>query len=192
MPEQAGRPIRIMVIIGSMRSGSYSRAAARFAAEYVTECGHQPLVFDPQRGQLAPADPAYHDDSLGNPDPHVQTLVKAARAADGFILASPVYHNSYSGLIKNMLDHLTIEDFYHKPVGLMAHGPNMAAVLALDHLRSVVRGLYGIAVPEQAVTVPADFSVGGNGGAAEPLLTSVAMQERIRSVVSSVLKLAGR
>jgi azobenzene reductase len=192
MPELAAHPTRIMVIIGSRRSGSYSRAAARFAAEYVADCGHQPLVFDPQREQLAPADPAYHHDSLGNPDPHVQTLVKAARAADGFILASPVYHNSYSGLIKNILDHLTIEDFYHKPVGLMAHGPNMAAVLALDHLRSVVRGLYGIAVPEQVVTVPSDFSAGGDGGAAEPSLTSVATQERIRSVVSSVLKLAGR
>jgi NAD(P)H-dependent FMN reductase len=189
MPDtDGGRPLRIMVIIGSNHPGSRTRAAARYAAGCVADAGHQAYALDPERQELPIADPVYHDDPLKNPDKRARALVIAARQADGFVLASPLYHNSFSGVIKNALDHLTIDEFYHKPVGLIVHGSNLTAVQACDQLRIVTRGLYGIAVPEQAVTVPEDFTLTDD----QWVLTDPAKQERIRSIVASVLKLARR
>jgi azobenzene reductase len=189
MPEtDAGRSLRIMAIIGSNLPNSRTRAAARFAAGCIVDAGHQAYALDPQRQELPIADPVYHENPLKNPDKRARALVMAARRADGFLLASPLYHNSFSGVIKNALDHLTIDEFCHKPVGLIVHGSNLTAVQACDQLRIVTRGLYGIAVPEQAVTVPSDFTlVDGTWQLTDPV-----KQERIRSVVASVLKFARR
>jgi len=73
------------------------------------------------------------------------------------VQATPVYHNSFSGALTNCLDHLSIAEFTYKPVGLMAHGYNISAVQACDHLRIVVGGLNGLALPVQVVTCHGDF-----------------------------------
>lgn len=183
------RPTRVMVVVGSVRAGSHTAAAARHVAARTKDLGHQAFVLDPARRPLPLADPEYHDDPGAHPDPNVRALVTAARLADAFVLASPVYHNSYSAVLKNVLDHLTIEHFHYKPVGLLAHGPKLTAVGVCDHLRVVVRGLYGLCVPEQAVTTPQDFTADADG---TPVLTGAAMRQRLDGLVTAVLKAARR
>jgi azobenzene reductase len=183
------RPLRIMIIAGSVRAASHTRAVADFAAEHVIETGNEALVWDPRKLPLPIADPDYHDDPLRHPNPTVRALITSARRADGFILATPIYHNSYSGVLKNALDNLTIEEFADKPVGLLSHGPKLTAVQACDHLRIVVRGLYGLCVASQAVTTPANFGGSPSGGIE---LTDDAMRTRISGMVDAVLKLARR
>ena len=183
------RPLRIMVIVGSVRAGSRTRAAAGYAAAHVIETGNEALVWDPHKLPLPIADPDYHDDPLRHPNPTVRAFVTSARRADGFILTTPVYHNSYSGVLKNALDNLTIEEFADKPVGLLSHGPKLTAIQACDQLRIVVRGLYGLCVANQAVTTPPDFD-GSPSGPME--LTDGAMRTRISGMVDAVLKLARR
>lgn len=77
-------------------------------------------------------------------------------AADAFVLGSPLYHNSYSGALKNALDYLGIKHFRKRPVGLASHGG--ASSQAVDHLRIVVRGVLGIAITTQVCTADADFA----------------------------------
>jgi NAD(P)H-dependent FMN reductase len=79
-----------------------------------------------------------------------------AEAADAYLLASPVYHNSYSGVLKNALDHLMLRDVRYRPVALASHGGR--STQAVDPLRIVVRGLLGIAIPTQVCTQEADFA----------------------------------
>jgi NAD(P)H-dependent FMN reductase len=58
--------------------------------------------------------------------------------------------------LKNALDHLTIPCFHLKPVGLASHGGNRGTQ-AVDHLRIVVRGLLGVAIPTQVCTGADDY-----------------------------------
>jgi FMN reductase len=81
-------------------------------------------------------------------------LVDALRRADGVIIASPGYHGSVSGLVKNALDY--VEDLREddnpylsgRAVGCVttAYGWQ-AAVTTLQTLRSIVHALRGWPTP---------------------------------------------
>ncbi len=77
--------------------------------------------------------------------------------------SSPVYHNSYSGVLKNTLDHLDIPHFRNKAVGLVSHGGD-GSTQPVDHLRVVVRGLNGIATPTNVCTRKDDYGQDGHRG----------------------------
>ena len=88
-----------------------------------------------------------------------QALIKALRQADGIIIASPGYHGTISGLIKNALDY--VEDmakderayFEGRSVGLIAVAAGWQATgSTLATLRSITHALRGWPTP-MAVTV---------------------------------------
>ena len=110
-----------------------------------------------------------------------------AESCDAFVLASPIYHNSYSGVLKNALDHLAIAQFYYKPVGLLSHGGNRSSQ-AVDHLRIVVRGLLGFATTTHVCTANADYRKTDDGNyelEAEEILS------RIERFTTELIMLAG-
>jgi FMN reductase len=81
-------------------------------------------------------------------------LVEAVRAADGVIVASPGYHGSISGLVKNAIDYLeeTAKDervyLDGVPVGLIATAYGWQATgSTLATLRSIVHALRGWPTP---------------------------------------------
>ncbi len=86
--------------------------------------------------------------------PEAQELVDAIRAADGLIIASPGYHGSVSGMVKNAIDYVekTAKDsrpyLTDLPVGLIAlAGGHQAAVSTLAMLRTIVHALRGWPTP---------------------------------------------
>jgi FMN reductase len=83
-----------------------------------------------------------------------RALVDAVRAADGLIIASPGYHGSISGLVKNAIDYLeeTAKDarvyLEGVPVGLIATAYGWQATgSTLATLRSIVHALRGWPTP---------------------------------------------
>jgi FMN reductase len=93
-------------------------------------------------------------------------MVAAVREADGLIIASPGYHGSISGLVKNALDYF--EDlstdarpyFHGRPVGLIATAyGHQAAMSTLLTLRSITHALRGWPTPIGAAirTTPETF-----------------------------------
>ncbi|WP_242140465.1 NADPH-dependent FMN reductase [Sphingomonas sp. TREG-RG-20F-R18-01] len=81
-------------------------------------------------------------------------LVDAVRAADGLIFASPGYHGSVSGLVKNGIDYIeeTASDartyLDGLPVGLIVTAYGWQAIgSTLATLRSIVHGLRGWPTP---------------------------------------------
>jgi NAD(P)H-dependent FMN reductase len=76
------------------------------------------------------------------------------RAADGIILATPEYHGSFSGVLKNAIDLMGFEEFEGKMLGLVGvSGGRMGAFDALNTLRNVGRALHAWVVPQQ-VSLP--------------------------------------
>jgi len=147
----------ILLISGSVQAGSRTLAAVTAAACVLEQRGLRTRVWDLAQSPLPIADPRYYECPADHPDLRVRELVEAAAAASGFVLASPLYHNAYCGALKNCLDHLSIEQFASKPVGLISFGGTLTAIQVCDQLQIVVRGLYGLALPVQVVTVPDDF-----------------------------------
>jgi NAD(P)H-dependent FMN reductase len=66
------------------------------------------------------------------------------------LLGTPVYHGSYSGVLKNALDHCGFDEFENTTLGLLAVAGGGFPVTALDHLRSVCRALNAWVLPHQA------------------------------------------
>jgi azobenzene reductase len=155
--------MNVLVLSGSPRPMSRTLLVAALLAQMLRREGARTTLWDLATRPVPVTDPDYHADPAANPDPVVRELVGRAEAADAFLLASPVYHNSFSGVLKNALDNLSIKQFEYKPVGLVAFGGSLAAVQVCDQLRSVVRGLRGLSVPTQLVAVNADFGTGDGG-----------------------------
>lgn len=87
-------------------------------------------------------------------DPDVAAFIAALRSADGIIIGSPGYHGTFSGLVKNALDHVELmarDDrpyFHGLPVGHIATAAGwQAAVATLVGLRSITHALRGWPTP---------------------------------------------
>ena len=149
-------PTNVLVLAGSPRPVSYTRSLARCIGRALDQRGAQVHLFDLYETPLPPLDPTLRRQRPDHPDPGVVELYRRAEEADAYVLASPTYHNSYSGVLKNAIDWLTIRDFRYRPVGLAAHSGR--ATLAVDHLRIVVRGVLGVAIPTQVCTHESDYN----------------------------------
>jgi NAD(P)H-dependent FMN reductase len=118
----------------------------------------------------------------------IKQLKQAAQSADAFVLGSPVYHNSYCGTLKTILDQLSSEQFEAKPVALVSTSGSTRSPQAVDHLRLVVRALHGIAIPTQVITTASDYAF---DGAAYQLISSQ-VQARIKALAEELLWVLGR
>jgi FMN reductase len=134
---------------GTTRSGSTSELALRFALRACERAGARTAVLVGRALQLPMYAPEQAERSEG-----ASELVSLLRQSHGIILASPGYHGSISGLIKNALDY--VEDmrgdaavyFDGRAVGCVAcaHGWQ-ATGSTLAALRSIVHAVRGWPTP---------------------------------------------
>ncbi|MET7990064.1 MULTISPECIES: NADPH-dependent FMN reductase [unclassified Amycolatopsis] len=150
--ERAGQ-LHVVGLGGTVRPGSSSEQSLRIALRHAQELGATTHAF---AGASLAQLPMYAPGGDGGAV--ARELVDHLRRADGVIIASPGYHGSMSGLVKNALDY--VEDMREDPlsyladraVGLVvaAHGWQ-AGVTTLGALRSVVHALRGWVTPYGAV-----------------------------------------
>jgi chromate reductase len=89
--------LAILGIAGSLRRGSYNRAALRAAQQLAPE-GARIDVFDLE------GVPPFNNDLLATPPARVVELKAAVRAADALLISSPEYNYSFPGVLKNAID----------------------------------------------------------------------------------------
>lgn len=150
---------------GTMTRNSSSERVLRGVLTGCEAAGARTLLFDGTALDL----PMY---GFGAPRTAKATaLIDGLRQAEGIVIASPGYHGTVSGLIKNALDY--VEDmakdarpyFEGRAVGLIAVAAGWQATgTTLATLRSIVHALRGWPTP-MAVTVNSMMPVFGETGA---------------------------
>ncbi len=160
----------IVGIGGTLRDGSSSEKALRIALAEAERQGAQTRLFAGQALDL----PAYDPAERTRPPAAVE-LIAALRAADGIIIATPSYHGSISGLIKNALDYT--EDlradariyFSDRAVGTIVCADGVQAMGAtLATLRAIVHALRGWPTPFAAVINSAQRPFATDGECSDP------------------------
>ncbi len=133
------KPVMILGIAGSLRRGSYNRAALRVAQQLV-----------PQNAQMEVFDldgiPPYNQDDEQNPPERVVLFKSRIRAADAILLATPEYNYSVPGVLKNAIDWASRpygdNVWIGKPVAVMgASVGTLGTARAQYHLRQSFVGL---------------------------------------------------
>ena len=99
--------------------------------------------------------------ALEDYDAATRASVATVAAADGVLLAAPVYRASFPGVLKNLLDLLPVEALRDKPVAVVAMGGSPHHYLAVDsHLRLVLAWFGAIALPNSVYLTGRDFAEG--------------------------------
>lgn len=100
-------------------------------------------------------------DPSSNSSKEVEQVAEAVAWADAFILASPDYHGSMSGTLKNFLDHF-FEEFAGKVFGYIV-ASHEKGLTVMDQMRTAVRQCYGWSLPYGvSVSGDQDFAPGGD------------------------------
>ncbi len=139
----------IVAIGGTVRPGSSTELALETAATAARAEGVEVVTFD---GAYLSGLPHYRGPDWKPSD--AEAMVEAVRRADGIILASPGYHGTVSGMVKNAIDY--IEELANdrrpylqgRPVGLIvtAFG-HQAANSGMTTLRTIAHSLRGWPTP---------------------------------------------
>jgi FMN reductase len=143
----------IVGVGGTTRVGSTSEAALRISLAAAERLGARTMLFAGEALALEAYDP-----SSSRRSARASALVAALRRADGVIIATPSYHGSISGLVKNAIDYT--EDLRDDPrpyldgraVGCIVCADGSQAMgSTLSALRSIVHALRGWPTPLAAV-----------------------------------------
>ncbi|WP_396612362.1 NADPH-dependent FMN reductase [Haloferax sp. S1W] len=134
----------VVAIVGSLRDHSYTRFALQYALDGAEAAGATTELVDLREFDLPPLNADF--DEQGDS----AELIRIVDEADAVLLGTPVYHGSYSGVLKNALDYCGFDEFGEKTVGVLAVAGGSFPVTALEHLRSVCRALNAWVLPHQA------------------------------------------
>ncbi|GAA3102838.1 NADPH-dependent FMN reductase [Streptomyces echinatus] len=141
------RPLRVAVIVGSVREGRLG-----------------PAVTDWFLGTAAEADPGLEFDVIdlaevdlplvmpgwgGTPSPEAAAALRDVSprlaGADAFVVVTPEYNHSFPAALKNLLDwHL--REWQAKPVGFVSYGGLGGGLRAVEQLRLVFAELHALTV----------------------------------------------
>lgn len=166
--------VTVVGIGGSVRSDSQSERALHAALSGAREAGAKVHAITGSSLVLP-----FYDPMVTERTDAARELVEALRRADGVILASPGYHGTVSGLVKNAVDY--VEDLRDderpyltgRAVGCIgiAYGWQ-ATVTTLQALRSVVHALRGWPTSLGAAVNSSETQIGPDGECADPKVTT--------------------
>jgi len=132
-------PIRVAIIVGSIREGRFGPTVAHWFAEQVTPRADMVVdVID-----LAEMDlPAAYPKTFGD---GVLAYLARLDAADAFVVVTPEYNHSFPAALKQAID-LGKREWQAKPVGFVSYGGMSGGLRAVEHLRQVFAELQAVTV----------------------------------------------
>jgi NAD(P)H-dependent FMN reductase len=148
------RPLRVLGVSGSLRQHSKTALALRLFLDFVAKQGAEERMLDLRSVEL----PMYRPDREA-PSEAQRDITADVEWADAFVLATPDYHGSMSGAMKNFLDYHW-EELAGKVFGYICSS-HEKGLTVMDQMRTVVRQCYGWSMPYGlAFDGRADFGAG--------------------------------
>jgi len=176
--------VKFVGIAGSLRPDSYSQQALEIAAKRLEALGVEVEILDLRELNLP-----FCDGSKEYPDyPDVKRLQTAFQEADGMILATPEYHGSVSGVLKNALDLMSFDQLSGKVAGLISVLGGQSNSNALNDLRTILRWVHAWVIPEQ-IAVGQAWQAFGPDGKLQDAKLSQRFDQFAQSLYESTVKL---
>ncbi|MEA5363576.1 NAD(P)H-dependent oxidoreductase [Amycolatopsis sp., V23-08] len=130
-------PVRVAVIVGSVREGRFGPVVAGWLAGVARDHGG----FDVEVVDLAEPDLPLAMPASGS------AVTPRLEAADAFVVVTPEYNHSYPASLKNAIDWHRGE-WAAKPVGFVSYGGISGGLRAVEHLRAVFAELHAVTIRE--------------------------------------------
>lgn len=142
-----GHAPRILMLYGSLREQSYSRAAAEEAARVLTALGCECRFFDPTDLPL----PDSHNDT----HPKVVELRDLATWAEGMVWSSPERHGAMTAVMKAQIDWLPlsmggVRPTQGKTLAIMQVCGGSQSFNAVNQMRILGRWMRMVTIPNQS------------------------------------------
>ena len=140
-------PLRIVVLVGSVRSDRQGIKAARFVQRTLAGRGHDVTLVDPLELDLPLLDRMYKEHEKGKAPAVLERLASLYRAADAFVVVSGEYNHSIQPALSNLLDHF-LEEYFFRPSAIVCYsGGSFGGVRAAMQLRAMLGELGMPSVP---------------------------------------------
>lgn len=147
LPADSGHPPRILILYGSLRAQSFSRKLALEAERILRQFGAETRVFDPHELPLLDSVPTSH--------PKVQELRALSLWSEGQVWVSPERHGAITGVFKNQIDWLPLEDGSVRPtqgrtLAVMQVCGGSQSFNVVNTLRLLGRWMRMVTIPNQS------------------------------------------
>ncbi|QII28200.1 arsenical resistance protein ArsH [Stenotrophomonas maltophilia] len=138
---------RILLLYGSLRPQSFSRKLALEAEHLLRHLGCETRVFDPHALPML--------DSVGADHPEVQRLRAWSQWSEGQVWISPERHGTVTGVFKNQIDWLPLEDGSVRPtqgrtLAVMQVSGGSQSFNTVNTLRVLGRWMRMLTIPNQS------------------------------------------
>lgn len=152
--------MKAVLIDGSPARNSGVAALLQAIHEQLANAGHEVSIVSLCEQRLPINDPMYYHNPEEHPEEDVRTFVSIVQGADVIVLGTPLYHGSFSGLIKMALDHLDSHALAGKTVGIVSNATApRGSLTAAQELVHVARNLKGNVINRLIGTSKEDYTL---------------------------------
>lgn len=175
-----GHAPRILLLYGSLRPQSFSRKLALEAERVLRHLGAETRLFDPHDLPML--------DTVGPGHPKVQELRELSMWSEGQVWVSPERHGTLTGVFKNQIDWLPLEDGGMRPtqgrtLAVMQVSGGSQSFNVVNALRVLGRWMRMVAIPNQS-SVPKAWQEFDEHGRMKPS----ALYDRVVDVMEELMK----
>jgi arsenic resistance protein ArsH len=178
---RATHPPRILLLYGSLRERSYSRLLIEEAARLLRAMGAETRIFDPRDLPLA--------NSVAKDHPKVRELRAWSLWSEGQVWCSPEVHGAITGVFKNQIDWLPLEEASVRPtqgrtLAVMQVSGGSQSFNAVNTLRLLGRWMRMFTIPNQS-SVPRAYEQFDEAGRMRP----GPLYDRVADVMEELLRM---
>ena len=133
--------LKVLGVGSSMREGSHGTRALKIVLDRMEKLQAETHLLDLRKVKM----PTFNPNSSAQSGKRIREVTEEVNWADVFILATPDYHGSMSGTMKNFLDHYW-QEFAGKTFGYICTS-HEKGLTVMDQMRTAVRQCYGWSLP---------------------------------------------
>lgn len=136
--------MKITILLGSVREGRQTNRAAYYLEQRLKESGIETDLIDLAKDRLPVLG---YETGDAEESRQIKSIGERLDNSDALIFVTPEYQASFSGVLKNAIDHYYTE-FNKKPIGIVAASAGgMAGINAATQLQQVILGVGGFPMP---------------------------------------------